>query len=220
MGLRRKKSLIDQASDIIDDAKPKIEAAVTTAKDKALPLLADAKDKATPVLADAKAKAVAGAADAKAKAGPALAEGAAIAADKASIGAAIAAEKASLARDLAAEKAAAGRDLAATKVAEIKGEKPKKGGKLKKLLLITGLAALGGFVFKKLRGDATSDNWQSSYVPTPAPAPSAAPADSDDTGGSSPDEAIADAAEQPHAVSTPDDPAETVTVDEDAAKKS
>ena len=38
-------------------------------------------------------------------------------------------------------------------------------------------------------------------------------------GGSSPDEAIADAAEQPHAVSTPDDPAETVTIDEDAAKK-
>ena len=218
MGLRRKKSLIDQASDIasdiIDDAKPKIEAAVTTAKDKALPLLADAKDKATPVLADAKAKAVAGAADAKAKAGPALAEGAAIAADKASIGAAI-----------AAEKAAVGRDLATAKLAEIKGDPPKKkGGKLKKLLLITGLAALGAAIFKKTRGDATSDNWQSSYVPTPAPAPSAAPsagsADTDDTGGSSPDEAISDAAEQPHPVSTPDDPAETVTVDEDAAKKS
>ena len=215
MGLRRKKSLIDQASDIIDDAKPKIEAAVTTAKDKALPLLADAKDKATPVLADAKAKAVAGAADAKAKAGPALAEGAAIAADKASIGAAI-----------AAEKAAAGRDLATAKLAEIKGDPPKKkGGKLKKLLLITGLAALGAAIFKKTRGDATSDNWQSSYVPTPAPGPSstptaAGPADTDDTGGSSPDEALADAAEQPHPVSTPDDPAETVTVDEDAAKKS
>ena len=211
MGLRRKKSLIDQAADIIDDAKPKLESAVTTAKDKTLPLLADAKDKAAPVIADAKAKA-----------GPALAEGAAIAADKASAGAAIAAEKAAIARDLAAEKAAVGRDLAATKVAELKGEKPKKGGKLKKLLLVTGLAAAGGFVYKKLRSDATEDNWQSSYMPTPAPpaTPSAPQADADDAGGSSPDEAIADAAETPHAVSTPDDPAETVTIDEDAANKS
>jgi hypothetical protein len=228
MGLRRKKSLIDQASDIasdiIDDAKPKIEAAVTTAKDKALPLLADAKDKAAPVLADAKAKAGPVLADAKAKAGPALAGGAAIAADKASAGATIAAEKAAIARDLASEKAAVGRDLAATKVAELKGEKPKKGGKLKKLLIVTGLAAAGAVIAKKLRGgDSTSDNWQSSYVPTPAPAPAkpATPSvDSDDAGGSSPDEAIADAAEQPHSVSTPDDPAETVTIDEDAAKKS
>jgi hypothetical protein len=216
MGLRRKKSLIDQASEMLDDAKPKIESAVTTAKDKALPLLADAKDKAAPVIADAKAKAAPVIADAKAKAGPALAEGAAIAADKASTGASIAAEKAAIARDLAAEKAAVGRDLAATKVAEIKGEKPKKkGGKLKKLLLITGLAAVGAAIFKKVRGDSTSDNWQSSYVPTPAPA-----ADTDDAAGAGPDEAIADAAEKPHAVTTPDDPAETVTVDEDASKKS
>jgi hypothetical protein len=222
MGLRRKKSLIDQAAEIIDDAKPKIESAVTTAKDKTLPLLADAKDKAAPVLADAKAKAAPVIADARAKAGPALAEGAAIAADKASVGAALAAEKAAIARDLAAEKAAVGRDLAATKVAELKGEKPKKGGRLKKLLLVTGLAAAGGFVYKKLRSDATEDNWQSSYVPTPAPpaTPAAPQADADDAGGSSPDEAIADAAETPHAVSTPDDPAETVTIDEDAANKS
>ena len=214
MGLRKKKSLIDQAADIFDDAKEKAGPALADAKAKAGPMLADAKDKAGTAFADAKEKAGPVLADAKAKAGPALAEGAAIAADKASIGAAI-----------AAEKAAAGRDLAVAKVAEIKGDPPKKkGGKLKKLLLITGLAALGAAIFKKTRGDATSDNWQSSYVPTPAPAPAAAPsagpADTDDTGGSSPDEAISDAAEQPHPVSTPDDPAETVTVDEDAAKKS
>ena len=97
-----------------------------------------------------------------------LAEGAAIAADKASIGAAIAAEKA-CARPRRGEGRRRSR-LAETK-APSKREK-KKGGKLKKLLLITGLAALRrAFVFKKLRGDATSDNWQSSYVPTPAPAP-------------------------------------------------
>ncbi len=119
----------------------------------------------------------------------------------------------------AAEKAADGRDLAAAKVAEIKGDPPKKkGGKLKKLLLFGGLAAAAGAIFKKLRSGSTSDNWQSSYVPTPAPTPPAAK--EHDQGGSSPDEAIADAAEQPHPVSTPDEPAETVTIDEDAAKKS
>ena len=124
----------------------------------------------------------------------------------------------SIGASYAAEKAAVGRDLAAAKVAEIKGDPPKKkGGKLKKLLLVTGLAAIGGVIFKKVRGGSTSDNWQSSYVPTPAPTPPAAK--DEDPGGSSPDEAIADAAEQPHPVSTPDDPAETVTIDEDAANK-
>ncbi len=221
MGLRKKKSLIDQATDIFDDAKDKAGPALADAKAKAGPMLADAKVKAGSAIADAKDKAGPVLADAKAKAGPAIAEGAAIAADKASVGAAIAAEKAAVARDLAAEKAVIGRDLAAAKVAEIKGEKPKKRGKLKKLLLVTGLAAAGGFIFKKLRGDSTTDNWQSSYVPTPAPTPAAPPpADDTDQGGSSPDEAIADAAEEPHAVSTPDDPADTVTIDEDAAKKS
>jgi hypothetical protein len=36
----------------------------------------------------------------------------------------------------------------------------------------------------------------------------------DDTGGSSPDEALADQAEAPHPVTTPDDPAEVVSLDE------
>ena len=65
----------------------------------------------------------------------------------------------------------------------------KKGGKLRKILLITALAAAGrGFVAKKLQGGGEADNWQSSYTPpagrrrppgrpTPAapPSPSAAP---------------------------------------------
>jgi hypothetical protein len=222
MGLRKKKSLIDQAADMFDDAKDKAGPALADAKAKAGPMLADAKVKAGTAIADAKDKAAPVLADAKAKAGPAIAEGAAIAADKASVGAAIAAEKAAVARDIAAEKAVLGRDLAAAKVAEIKGEKPKKGGKFKKFLLVTGLAAVGGVIFKKLRSDSTTDNWQSSYVPTPAPTPAPATPSAADTdqGGSSPDEAIADAAEEPHPVSTPDDPAETVTIDEDAAKKS
>jgi hypothetical protein len=36
----------------------------------------------------------------------------------------------------------------------------------------------------------------------------------DDASGATPDEAMADAAEEPHPVTTPDDPAEVVEVDE------
>ena len=63
MGLRKKKSLIDQASDYVETVRPQVEAAVGTAvlaamdaakeaKDRAIPLLADARDKAGPALAD------------------------------------------------------------------------------------------------------------------------------------------------------------------------
>jgi len=222
MGLRKKKSLIDQASDYVDSVKPQFESAVATAKAKAVPLLNDARDKAGPVLADARDKAGPALADARAKAAPIIAGGAAVVADKAATGASLAAEKAAIGRDLAAEKAAIGRDLAAAKVAQLKGEpEPKKGGKLKKLLLFGGLAAVAGFIAKKLKGDKASDNWQSSYVPSPPPpAPAPVRDTGDDSAGSSPDEAVADAAEEPHAVTTPDDPADTVTIDEDAAKKS
>ena len=79
---------------------------------------------------------------------------------------------------------------------------------------------------RKLQGGgSSSDSWQSSYVPTPAPTPPtpAAPmsgvetdtGEDDDQGGSSPDEALADQAEEPHPVTTPDNPAEVVSIDED-----
>lgn len=218
MGLRKKKTLIDQASDYVESVKPQIESALADARAKAAPLLAEARDKAV----DAREKAGPALADARAKATPVIAGGAALVADKAAQGASIAAEKAAIGRDLAAEKAVVGRDLAAAKVAQLKGEpEPKKGGKLKKLLLFGGLAAAAGFAVKKLQGDKASDNWQSSYVPSPPPpAPTAVPDAAHDEAGSSPDEAVADAAEAPHPVTTPDDPAETVTIDEDAAHKS
>jgi hypothetical protein len=226
MGLRKKKSLIDQASDYVETVRPQVEAAVGTAvvaamdaakeaKDRALPLLADAREKAGPALADARDRAVPVITDARDKAAPILAAGAALAAEKASSGA-----------SLAAEKAAAGRELAAARVAQLKGEPPKKkSGKLRKILLFTGLAALAGFAAKKLQGGGKADNWQSSYVPTPAPsssAPSTPPspaapmagAEVDDTGGSSPDEAIADQVADSHPVTTPDEPAEVVSIED------
>ena len=219
MGLRKKKSLIDQASDYVETVRPQVEAAVGTAVVAAMDAAKEAKDRAIPALTDARDKAGPVLADARDKAAPILAAGAALAAEKASAGA-----------TLAAEKASAGRDLAAARVAQLKGEPPpqKKGGKLKKILLVTGLAALAAFVAKKLQDRGKADNWQSSYVPTPAPSssgpstpatppsPSAplAGAEVDDTGGSSPDEAIADQVADSHPVTTPDEPAEVVSIED------
>ena len=204
MQFRKKKSLLEQAGEYVDAMRPHVEQAAQTAKERAVPVLQEARDRAMPVIAD----------------------GAALAADKASVLAEVASAKAQEGAAAAAEKASVGRDLAAAKVAELKGEKPKKKHRLRKLLLFTGLAAGAAFVAKKLKGDDQAANWQS-YKPAPAakpPAPAtpvtpAAPqaGANDDAGGSSPDEALADAAEETRPTSTPDDPAEEVAVTEDGA---
>jgi hypothetical protein len=203
MGFRKKKSLIDQAGDYVEQVKPHAEAAIVSAYDfvqeTVVPALADAREKAGPVIADARDKAVPVIADARAKAAPVIAAGAA----------------------KAAGRAAAARDLADAKVAELKGEKPKKKGRLKKLVLFAGVAGGVAFVAKKLQGGGQSDNWQSSYNPSPAPTPPSTPptpsapqAGVDDTGGASPDEALSDAVEAPHPTTTPDQPAEVVDLEE------
>jgi hypothetical protein len=186
MPFGRKKSLMDRAHDYVDQLSdqltetviPQLESAWEQAVDKAGPALSDARDKATPLIA----------------------EGRALAAEKASVGAALAAEKATEAREkaapllaeyrasaaeqasavaaLAAERAASGRDVAIAKANELRGVEPEpKGGKLKKVLLLGGLLAIGGVVFSKLKGKDESANWQSTYVPPapPKPAPPAAP---------------------------------------------
>lgn len=202
MGLRKNKSLIDQASETVSEyveqVRPQVEAAVASAVEKAGPVIADVKTKTAPVIADAKSKA-----------GPAIASGAAAAADAIAHGASLAAEKAAEAAEVAADKLA--------EVADAAEPEKKKGGKFKKFLLISGLAALGAFVFSKVRRSKESDNWQSSYTPTPAP-PAPAPKHVDDAtedeAGATPGEAIADATEEPHPVTTPDEPAEVVDVEE------
>ncbi len=184
MPFGRKKSLMDRAHDYVEQLSetvlPPLQDAWEQTVDKAGPALADARDRATPLIAEARAsaaeKASVGAAlaaekasEAREKAAPLIAEARATAADKASIGAA-----------LAAEKVSASRDLATTKVNELRGIEPEtKGGKLKKVLLLGGLLAIGGIVFNKLRATKDSGaNWQSSYVPPapPRPATPAAPA--------------------------------------------
>lgn len=177
---------------LIEQASDYVEAAV----EKAGPVLADAKAKAGPTLVDARDKAT-----------PLIAQSAALAA-----------EKASQVADIAAEKAAQGKEATAAKAAELSGE-PKKKHRLRKLLIITGIAAALGFVAKKLRDGADKENWQSSYTPTPPPASVAG----DDEGGAGPGEALADAAEESHEVTTPDEPADVVALepgDKPAAKKS
>ncbi|MBC2932162.1 hypothetical protein [Nocardioides sp. zg-1228] len=181
MPFGRKKSLMDRAHDYVeqlsetvnDTVIPQLESTWEQAMDKAGPALAEAREKAQPLVEEGRTRAseaaAAGAAlaavkaaEAREKAGPLLAEA------KVS-----AAEKAAAAATLAAERAAEGRDLAIAKVNELRGVEPEpKGGKLKKLLLVSGLLAVGGLVFSKLRAKKDADaNWQSTYVPPAPPKP-------------------------------------------------
>jgi len=195
MGIRKKKTLIEQAADYVDQVRPHVEQALESARDRAVPLLAEARDRAVPVLEDARDRAR-----------PIIADGAAIAA-----------ERAAQVADVAQQKASESRDLAAAKVAEIKGEKPKKRNRVRKFLLFGGLAAAAAFVASKLKGGQDSSSWNSSYTPTPPPPPPARPtpagSDSDDAAGAMPGEALSDAGGAPHEVTTPDDPAEDVVID-------
>lgn len=218
MRFGKKKTFIDHATEFAESALESLESAYESAKETAGPVLSDARDRATPLLDQGRAIAAEKAT-----------EGRSYAAEKGAAAAAVAREKAAEGRSYAAEQAMSGKDLAAAKIARLKGEEPEpRGGKLKKLLLFTGLLAVAGFVVKTLRDRQAEDNWESSYVP-PAPAPGRTPSPTDglddplndplpgragdDPGGAGPDEAISDAAESPHAVTTPDDPAEVVDVD-------
>lgn len=237
-GKKKKATLLDQANGYVEAARPHIESAVDRGfdfvQDTALPALHDAKEKATPALQDARAMAdqrltevrdaaAPRIADAKKKAAPVVAAGAAKAAGK-------------------AHSAKKGAD---SKIATIKGEAPKKGRKLRRLLIFSAVAGGVAVAAKKLQDNSTSDNWQSSYKPTPPPGdrtatsptsaggpmatPAAPPGTSpqgdpltdplpDDTGGASPDEALADSAETSHPVSSPDQPAEVIDIDGDQPK--
>jgi hypothetical protein len=210
MAFRKKKSLLDQASDYIDQVRPQVESAVASALDAAeefyektaRPALVDAREKAGPALADAREKAAPYVAEARERAAATLAE----AREQAGPMVAAGAERAS---DVAAQA----KEAADARVAQVRGEDTKKkGGKLRKLAIFAVLAGAAGFVAKKLQGGGQDANWQSSYVPTPAPTPSSAPQANDDA-GAGPDEALSDAADEPQPVTTPDEPAEVVDLE-------
>jgi hypothetical protein len=217
MGIRRNKTFVEQATEAV-------ESAYESARENLAPVIAEAMEMAEGAYEEAKEKAAPMVAEARDKAVPLVAAGAAAAA-----------KGAAAAADLAAQKAAEGRDLAAAKAAELEtAGNGKKKHRLRTFILITGIAAALGFVVKKLTSGSGQDNWQSSYTPPPPPAAKASDtpiADAaaaasaeqgDDEGGASPDEAIADAVEEQHPVTTPDEPAEVVDLvpGEEAAEQS
>jgi ElaB/YqjD/DUF883 family membrane-anchored ribosome-binding protein len=204
MGIRRNKTILEQAADYVEAAVEKAGPVLADAKDKAGSALAEARDQAGPVLADARDKAGSALADARDQATPLLAQGA----------------------SLAAEKASQGKELATAKAAELTGKPQKKKHRVRKLLIFTGIAAALGFVVKKLTSGGDKDNWQSSYTPTPPPRDADrtdAPIGDADQGGAGPGEALADATDEAHEVTTPDEPADVVDVspgEEPVEKKS
>ena len=249
MPLRKKKSLIDQASDVVDATVPVIETAVATMREQVRDLAQDTRDKAAPLIADTKVLA-----------GEIAEATREVAIPKAKVAALSGAERAA---GRAADLASSGRDLAAAKAAEVEGSTQRsRGSKVRKVLIFGSIAAALGFVYNKMRSRAQADNWQSSYTPpsSSTSATTSSPTDrpttsstaaatggthlapgvgpdqpvgvddpmaaraaeqgmTDDAGGASPDEALADAAEEPHPVSTPDDPADVVEIEGQATKK-
>jgi ElaB/YqjD/DUF883 family membrane-anchored ribosome-binding protein len=191
------KTLRDQVEDLAERIQPHVENAI----EQITPVLEDARDRAGAAAGEARDKAAPYVSDARDKfvkdVVPAVTAAVAAASEKA--------------EPYADEARRRGRATAAAVKGEV--DAPKKGSKLKKLAVFGALAALGGFLYKYLKGDDSSTAWQSSYQPapaptppTPAPAPTATAAE--DASGASPDEAVADAVagEAVHDVTTPDSP--------------
>ncbi|ROR92949.1 hypothetical protein [Nocardioides aurantiacus] len=203
----RKDKLVDQAQSLAHDLTEAIVPRVEKAREDLKPVLSDVRDAGAARLADARDAVAPKLADARDAVGPKLADvrdaGAsrlADARDNAAPYVETARDRTILGvqqvvhdvRDQAHQAAAEADRRRVLATAAIKGEDVKKGSKGKKLLLIVALGAVGAVVGKKLAGGDQSDNWQSSYTPSPAPAAPAAPAT--------------------HPVTTPEDPAESVDV--------
>jgi hypothetical protein len=231
-----KKSLTDQASELVEQVTPHVEAARERIVNDYLPvaqsMLADAAEAARDVAKEARAAAEEAAANAEKSTRKSRKKAAKRARAKAG--------KMALAAGAAAPIAAPLADRVAEKV----DPKPKRG---KRFLLLVLLAGVGAVVAKRLRGGSPSGT---SYMPPrPAPTPPSSPTDTrtpppappeshfepdlgaeaastattdagpgavaegtTDAGGAFLDEVAADADEQPHAVTTPDQPAEVEDV--------
>lgn len=192
----RKDQFVEQAQGVAQDLSDAITPKVAEARAAVAPKLADARDAIAPKVADAR--------DAV---GPRVAN----VRDQVSSQVAHAVSEA---REQAAVIAAEAERRGTLASAALKGEdvqEPKSRSKFKSLLVIVGLAGIGAVVARKVAG-GNADNWQSSYTPAPAPAPTPTPAAPQ--AGASPGETVADSIEEPHPVTTPDNPVETVQVDE------
>lgn len=193
-----------QASDLHEKLGP----AVGDAKDRIAPVVADAREKLAPAVADAKERIAPVVDDARGR-------------------------LADLAENVATRLDDSLPDKATPKAVKKASANSSGGSKLRKLLLMAGLGGVVAVVVKKLRG-GSEPQWQSTVPGRPMPAPTAStppepaasvggliageetapdPLANDAAGGGTPDEAAADALEEPHAPTTPDHPADQVDVD-------
>jgi len=202
-----RKTLTDQASELVEQVSPHVEAARDRLVNEYLPVaqtvLAEARDAAREVAQDARVAAQ----EAAAKAEKSTRKSRKKAAKRAK----------SRARDLAAAAAATPAAVAVANKIRPESSKPKRG---KRFLLLAVLAGAGALLFKRLRGGSQPTTSYTPPRPAPAPVPSTPAAtptatttgggmgSTTDAGAASPDEALADAAEEPHEVTTPDQPAD------------
>ena len=217
-----RKTLTDQATELVEQVGPHVEAARDRIVNDYLPVaqtvLADARDAAREVAQDARVAAQEAAAHAEKSTRKSRKKAAKKAKAKA--------------RDLAAAAAATPAAVAVAQKVRPESKKPRR---RKRFLLLVALAGAGAFVLKKLRGD-TGSSYPSrpTAVPTPprtdpyagtttgasatgasstsGSAATAPAAGTTDAGAASPGEALADASEEPHEVTTPDRPAEVEDV--------
>jgi hypothetical protein len=194
----RSKNLRDQAQglaqDLAEQVGPHLESAVETARETIAPRLVEARDQLAPHVADARERI-------RTEVIPTVQSALADA------------------RDQAVPLAEEARKRGAAAAAALKGEQPaKKRGKGRwiAVLALHGAAAVAA---KRLLGGGGSGN-HSGYTP-PVPQQRTGPVSATggdlggDAGGATPEEALADATEAPHDVTTPADPAETVEVPRD-----
>lgn len=218
----------------LSDARDAVAPRLNDARDAVAPRLSDARDAVAPRLSDARDAVAPRLAEARDAVTPHLVQARDRVVD--TVGPTV-----QTVVDNAREQAVATSSEAARRgslaAAALKGEPVKKKGGKGKYVLLIALAGAGAFVAKKLTGGGTADNWQSSYTPTPASTPSStsttpaaassdapvSPSDQqvdlgrvggDDPAGATPGETIADSAVEPHPVTTPDSPAETIDVSE------
>ena len=223
--LGKKKTLTEQLRDQASDLADALAPAVESARDKAVPLLTDAREKAGPYLTEAREKAAPLIADAREKAAPVVSD----ARDRfqKEVLPAVSAALASLdeaTEDVRAEGKKRGKAVVAAAKGEI--DAPQKKHRLRTLLIVVGLGGIAYAATKALGKKQPTNNWQSSYTPPPAPTPPPAGGPvagagnagahraeaADDEAASDPAEAASDAADVPHAATTPDNPVEEVDV--------
>lgn len=199
---KKSKTLLDHANELATDLAekigPQVESAVESAREKAGPVLAEAREKAGHASTDARDR---------------------IATEVIPVIVAALAAAGEATEDVRGETRKRGKATVAALKGEVEApKKRKKTHRFRNFLLLLGLGGVAAFVAKKLSNRPSSTTWESTYTTSPAPA---APAGAhraegaegaDDQGGASPDVAAADAASEPHAATTPDNPAETIDV--------